>query len=262
MTKQTFGPYLLFAAAMMSCANHAHAQEQRETPDLASEIAEALPDSGEIHLGMYTAGKRDGHMRLGWRRSDDGILIYDRTMLPSAEVFETMRVELTPTLEMSTVSVVFHQGTAVMSVELKAAENKISGKRSVQTLEGKSDTDVTVDLKPGTLARPLTFIWPSVIDRKAGDEVRYQWYGLLQNQKADITVSVTDGGTVETPAGSFETLRYEVRGGAPDNDIFVSRGADRRIVRIDVLGSPIQFLALPSPVSDTDQSGRSSEESP
>jgi len=38
-------------------------------------------------------------------------------------------------------------------------------------------------------------------------------------------------------------------GGSPDNDVYVTRGDDRRVVRIDVVGQDMQFLAVPMPAS-------------
>ena len=57
------------------------------------------------------------------------------------------------------------------------------------------------------------------------------------------------GGTISTPAGDFDTIRYEIRGGSPDNDVYVTRGENRRVVRIDVVGQDMQFLAVPRPAS-------------
>jgi hypothetical protein len=38
-------------------------------------------------------------------------------------------------------------------------------------------------------------------------------------------------------------------GRSPDNDVYVTRGDDRRVVRIDVVGQDMQFLAVPMPAS-------------
>ena len=42
----------------------------------------------------------------------------------------------------------------------------------------------------------------------------------------------------------LDTLVYEIRGGAPENDVYVSTGENPNIIRIDVIGQPLQFLAL------------------
>jgi hypothetical protein len=60
-----------------------------------------------------------------------------------------------------------------------------------------------------------------------------------------VTVTAFEGGAVDTPAGRYEdTLRLEVRGTQPENDIFVSDG---EVVRIDVIGRPMTFLRRPDP---------------
>lgn len=86
---------------------------------------------------------------------------------------------------------------------------------------------------------------PLVLPETDGSETAFRWYGPLGNAFADVTITARPGGMIETPAGSFDTIRYEIRGGTPDNDVYVTRGEERRVVRIDVIGQDMQFLAVP-----------------
>ena len=73
--------------------------------------------------------------------------------------------------------------------------------------------------------------------------MRFDWYALLSHGVAQITLSAVERVEIETPAGPFTTTRIELRGGAPENDIFVDTESGD-IVRIDVLGQDMSFLKL------------------
>ena len=236
---------LALAAATLAIGMPAQAQT-----GLGTQIAAALPDQGEIHLGLFNEGDRDGFMRLGWIKSADGVLVYDRSMMPSGEIYEAMAIALAPDMTLENVELVFHRGTARMGLDLAFANGQAAGHRTISRLESEQVQDVEFAVPAGTLPRALAFLMPLVLPEEAGSEARFHWYGPLGNAFADITITAHPGGMVETPAGSFDTTRYEIRGGAPDNDVFVTHGENRRVVRIDVIGSELQFLALPEPEAE------------
>ena len=59
-----------------------------------------------------------------------------------------------------------------------------------------------------------------------------------------VTLTAMEIVSIDTPAGRFDAVRIEQRGGTPANDIYVDE-ASGRVVRIDVVGQPVQYLALP-----------------
>lgn len=226
------------------------------TPGLGDErlaqAGQSLDESGEIHLGLFNNGERDGYMRLGWRRDQDSLRVYDRTMMPSAEVFESLAAEMDPaTLAPRSVDILFYQGTAIMEISLGAESGVISGSRTVRRPTVAPDTrEVSTELPAATVFRAMSFILPLTLNASPGDRFAWTWYAPMGNTVDEVTLTARDGGSVETPAGSFDTTVYELRGGTPENDIYVSKGEKAEIVRIDVLGQPLQFLAVDSAQSD------------
>ena len=137
--------------------------------------------------------------------------VYDRSMMPSAEVYEAYAGEMdAETLTPRSVDLQFYQGTAVLEIRMNMDNGNASGTRKVT--------------RPG--------------------------HGSETKEIAAKLPTVKDGGLVETPTGQFDTLIYELRGGAPENDIFVSTGENPKIVRIDVIGQPLQFLAIENSNAD------------
>ena len=233
---------LMLAVPVFTVATPASAEES-----IGAQTAAALPERGEFFLGLVNEGERDGFMRLGWIKTEDGVLLYDRSMMPSAQVYETLVFNLTPDLEFDSLHLEFHRGTAYMNLDLDFADGRATGTRVIQRLETVENNPVDVEVPPGTLPRPVAFIMPLIMAEEEGTEAAFHWYGPLGDAFADVTVTARPGGVIETPAGRFDTTRYEIRGGTPDNDVYVSRGENRRVVRIDVVGQDMQFLALPEP---------------
>jgi len=213
----------------------------------ASAAAQRLGDSGEIHLGLFNGEAADGFMRLGWNRNGDELVLYDRTMMPSGEIYETMEATMSANdLAPKAVAIRFHQGTAILNINANLGDGEMTGVRLVertgQTVEQK---EMAAELPPGTLLRAVTFVLPLVLGTSPGQEIAYPWFGPLGGQVESVTLTSSDGGEIETPAGTFTTTRWALRGGTPENDIYVTRGDNPRIVRIDVVGQPLRFLALP-----------------
>lgn len=209
-------------------------------------LAAKLPQSGEIYLGLFNQEQPDGFMRLGWHHDGSDLLIYDRTMMPSMEIFETMEAavsakDFTP----DSVSIRFHRGSAIMQIDTRLESSEVKGERQVRRPGEPADVNpVELGVPDAVMLRAVTFLLPLVMNQEPGTSLAYDWYAPMGNAVQSVTLTARDGGAVETPAGSFDTVRYELRGGSPENDIYVSRGPDPRIVRIDVLGQPLQFLAL------------------
>ncbi|MBC2777279.1 hypothetical protein [Parasphingopyxis marina] len=216
---------------------------------LGTEVANALPDRGEFHLGLFNGGEADGTMRLGWIKRDDGILLYDRTMMPSDGVYEVVTFDLAPDFTFRDAHILYYRGVAHLEVDLDFDGSHVTGRRTIHRLEEMTVEEVDLELPENSLPRPIAFLMPMVLSAEDGAETVFPWFGPLGNAMADVTVTARPGGTIETPAGSFDTIRYEIRGGAPDNDVYVTRGVDRRVVRIDVVGQDMQFLALPDPAA-------------
>ncbi|MGJ8535656.1 MAG: hypothetical protein ACSHW2_00750 [Parasphingopyxis sp.] len=231
---------VLFAVPLFGVATPAPAQG-----NIGVQTATALPERGEFFLGLFNEGERDGFMRLGWIKTEHGMLLYDRSMMPSAQVYETLVFGLTPDLQFESVHLQFHRGLAYMNLDLDAENGRLAGQRVIQRLEGAEEQAVDIAMPEGILPRPVAFIMPLVMSEDAGAQAAFRWYGPLGNAFADVTITAYPGGMIETPAGNFDTTRYEIRGGSPDNDVYVTRGDDRRVVRIDVVGQDMQFLAMP-----------------
>ncbi|WP_323760925.1 hypothetical protein [Maricaulis sp.] len=200
--------------------------------------------AGEIYLELQFEGEADGFMRLGWQVEGDEIAIYDRTMWASREIYETMeaRIRLAD-LEPVSVDIRFHQGGQYFETAGTFEPGRVTGSTRL-VRPGQPDTLHAIDtgLADGAILRASFFVLTAALPMELGEEVAFSWYAPMGNTTADITLRAVEAVVIETPAGTFNTHRIEQRGGTPANDIFVDRDTGR-IVRIDIGGQPMRFVA-------------------
>lgn len=205
------------------------------------------PDSlagGEIYLELQYEGEADGFMRYGWQVEGDEIAIYDRTMWASHEIYETMetRIRLADLAPVSS-DIRFHQGGNYYVFDIDFEPGIARGRmQAVRPGQADASQPLASELESGTILRASIFLVASALPLEVGDSIAFNWYAEMGNAVAAVTLSAVEEVTIETPAGSFATLRLEQRGGTPANDIFIDRQSGD-IVRIDVGGQPMQFVA-------------------
>jgi len=237
--KAIFGSLAVFATAFGGAVD-------AQDVEWETRIDEAELEQGELHLGLYLAGERDGFMRLGWWRDGDALRIWDRTMLASQEIYETYEAEVAAVdLAPRSVAIRFHTGSAEMRLDAsfdgRAGAGQVTINRPGSALASR---DVSVELGEGVILRASSFVLAGLLELQPGEFVQLDWYSPLSGAQESVTLTAMEMIEVETPAGRFDTIRIEQRGGTPANDIFVEQGTGR-IVRIDIGGQPMQFLALP-----------------
>ena len=217
--------------------------------DWQSAISEKLADGGEMHLALLNNGERDGFMRLGWQKLEGGkIFLYDRSMLPSGELYETQEAVLDgSSLYPEWGKVRLHQAATIGYIDaIFEKDSATVTRRRVRPGNDDAIREIAHDDLPADLTmRMSAFVLPLMLSQTAGTSVSFHWYSPLSDQVNPVTLTAREQVVVETPAGSFETVRFEIRGPQPENDIYVTIGDAPKVVRIDVLDQPFQFLALP-----------------
>ncbi|WP_421788439.1 hypothetical protein [Hyphobacterium sp.] len=242
--------YILSAWAAALIASPALARD-----DWRAAAAAALPDSGEMHLQMLVDGEADGFMRLGWQRDEDAGLIhfYDRTMWGSQEIFETVEGSVnSETLAPVDIDITFFQQNAILTVNAAARNGVITGGRTfMRPYAGEQSAPIDIAVTDSLIMRGAAFFVSQTLPLSVGESVSFDWFAPLAGIAESVTLTVADGGTIETLSGSHDTIRIEVRGSSTENDIYVTANDGvRQVVRIDVLGQPLRFEAIPAPAGE------------
>ncbi len=213
---------------------------------ISDRINHAELAEGGFNLGLFIDGERDGFMRYGWYSDDDGVHLWDRSMIVSRSDYETFSARLDPQdLTPQRVDLRYHSGTRYYLVEADFAAGQVTGSRSLHgPAEATQTSPIDHGLRDSAMVRGAFFMLAPVLDLQPGDSVSFDWWVPMRDVYEAVTLTAVETVTIDTPAGRFETVRIEQRGGTPANDIFVD-AASGRVVRIDVVGRPVQYLALP-----------------
>lgn len=240
MGESMFRSVLAAAAAMASQAT-ASAQEINYIDRLDAVRLE----TGAIHLGLFLNGERDGFFHLGWQLDGDELHVFDRSMLASMEIYETMDVRLAARdLSPRSVDIRFHSGLNIFDFDVDFQDGSVSNTITATRPRGQNSVQpLTAALPDGTLARVTAFVIPATMEMTVGESLSLTWYAPLTHAVSEVTLTAIETVDVETPAGTYTTTRIELRGGSPENDIFVDQDSGE-VVRIDVLGQDMRFLRL------------------
>ncbi len=228
----------LSAAALVSLPSQAQSDDWQSRLD-PERLAE-----GEIHLELQYEGEPDGFMRYGWRVDGEDIILFDRTMWASGEVYETMEARLRRDgLIPVSSDIRFHQGANyyVFDVDFEPG-SAVGSIQIVQPATGVISQPIASELTGGTILRASYFLVAAAFPFEVGDVVSFNWFATMSNVEEAVTLTAVGEADIETPAGVFQTLHIEQRGGTPPNDIYIDRDSGR-IVRIDVGGQPMSFVA-------------------
>jgi hypothetical protein len=238
-----------FIGAALAVATACVGVAQAQVEDWVARVDRDKLEHGELHLGLFYDGEQDGFMRFGWDRNGDQITVWDRSMFASGELYETMQVNLSAEdLSPQDFHIRFHRQSMIVVLDGTYEEGRVHG--SVQrSMPGQPDShsDFEAELPANAWARATTFVFAAVAPMQVGESFSYTWFSPMSGRTEDVTLTAVEAVEVETPAGVFQTVRIEQRGGSPANDIFVDTQSGT-IVRIDIDGMPMQFLALPEVV--------------
>lgn len=119
------------------------------------------------------------------------------------------------------------------------------------TVKGPEDLERKVvpyeaELPDGTIIRESIFTLVPALPLEVGAEYSTRWFNTLQRKVEDITLIVSGTETVTVPTGEHEVYKVEIRGGTPENIAYVTTDDEHELVRIDVVGMPMQFERLPA----------------
>ncbi|WP_203290940.1 hypothetical protein [Maricaulis parjimensis] len=210
-------------------------------------------ESGGIELDLHHAGEVDGFMRFGWYAEGDEIVIWDRTMWASREIYESFEARIGGAeLDPHDVHIRFHQGPNYYRFDYGFEPGRAEGRvEIVRPGQPESGQALESDLPDGTVLRASVFMLAAILPLEVGESIALDWFAPMTNSVTPITLSAVERVMIDTPSGPVETIRLEQRGGQPPNDIFVVPET-REVVRIDIGGQDMTFLARPEETPPAD----------
>ncbi len=130
-------------------------------------------------------------------------------------------------------------------IQLAYAAGRVKGRAAVLDSLGK----------PATFAIDTT-VAPGIVDDNAlvallptlPWALNTRWtipvFGSGDKKVRNVRLTVANIESVTTPAGTFEAYRADLEGGSQAVSFYVTTQAPHRLVRVSLVGSPVEFLAL------------------
>ncbi len=227
---------LFTIAALCAASFSVAASDWRTQVDINS------ADLSKFSMTLFSDGKEVGSMTYGWQKDGDAYVIADRSEM-QPNILETARGVIdADTLLPKSVVIDFAFGPDTMGYDLVWDKNQPTG--TVATLRKGEAKTRAVEATDGVGAPIRLAVIGMVAAFPITDdfETHLPWYNTLSGKVEDITLKTVGSATVEAPAGTFDAYKVAIKGGTPENIVYVSKSLPRKIVRIDVLGQPLHFL--------------------
>jgi zinc protease len=121
------------------------------------------------------------------------------------------------------------------------AEGQVTGSVHAPLADGVRNEQVDTTLDPNVIDDNMIAAFAGALPLAAGQRLSVSVYDAAQGEVQQITVAVSDGGSVTVPAGTFDTFKLDLTGAAAPLEYWVSKTAPRKLVRWSIVGQPINF---------------------
>lgn len=198
---------------------------------------------GSDSFTVRLQGRDVGHQRTTFEAAGPGWRYTETTVL-------TGRVEQTTVVELGrdgTMGRVEQRGTGrglPMATDLAYAGGRVRGRASNPAADGTIRT-FDIDSVVGAVVddNALQALLPA-LPLAEGASWSVTMFSSGQNRLVPITLTVAAREAVDVPAGRFDTWRVEVSGSQAPMAFSVTAAAPRRVVRVQVIGAPFEFVLL------------------
>lgn len=197
-------------------------------------------DLQPFSMVLIKDGVAAGSMAYSMRLNGDTYIIEDQTEM-EPNILETATGILdAATLMPITVDIDFAVGENRTVFDFEWNDTVLSGKVTINQSE-QPERVVPINSNDNAVLRMAVFGIISALPLDNGFQTELPWFNTLSNTTEIVQISHAGYQTVETPAGTFEAHKVNLKGGTPENVIYVSKSLPQKIVRIDVIGQPLHF---------------------
>lgn len=203
-------------------------------------------DVSTFSLKMINNGEDVGSMTYGWERDGNRYVISDRTEM-QPNILETAQavIDATTLLPLN-IGIDFAIGENNRKYDISwQGDERVGGVVITQPGADARTVDFSNPEHPPSALRLSIFGLIAGLQLGDGFSLKLPWYNSLSNTIENIEL-VHDGiENIETPAGTYQAHKINLKHGTPENIVYVTTSLPQKIVRIDVVGQPMHFVRLP-----------------
>ncbi|OLC05832.1 MAG: hypothetical protein AUH42_06700 [Gemmatimonadetes bacterium 13_1_40CM_70_11] len=179
-------------------------------------------------------------------RSADTIVYTERTTIAVAGIDQTATVTLdAATLDVRRVDQVGSMMGLKPETHLTYTAGRVKGHASApQPDRTLKSMDIDTTVAPGTIDDNVVSALLPALPLEPGKTVSLNVFTSRDGALKVLTVKVGQPEAVTVPAGTFQAYRLDVSGGEAPLTIYISTLAPRRMVKTEVVGTPLQFVLV------------------
>ena len=172
-------------------------------------------------------------------RTDGGLHFEESTTLPMMS--QTTTVLISDALAMRSVRQRGQAQGRAMMIEVDYGAERATGRALTPSAADTLAIDAAIGA--GTIDDNVLLSLVPAIDWTESTDVVVPVFHSGRNTTAEMRLHVTGTESVTVPAGTFDTFRVETTGDSP-LVLFVERAAPHRLVRVQIVGAPVEMVRL------------------
>ncbi|GAB4183663.1 MAG: hypothetical protein Tsb002_05990 [Wenzhouxiangellaceae bacterium] len=207
--------------------------------------------SGSLLYQMSYDGLPVGESRYTIRRDGGEVVLVETTSVPAYGVDANNTVVLDENLHPRRFTGSGSMGGQPVNISVEWGADRIRGHSLFPRAADQAQGQLTINREQsGALERTSVFFLLPGFPLQPGSSHDFHWYNTYVDEVRAITASVAGVANITTPAGEFETYRVQIKGGDPEQVVYVTTQQPRRIVRMEVVNQPWVYQLLPERRSD------------
>ncbi|GEM_PF-5313246 len=216
--------------------------------DLLRQIDRTHFQSETFEYEFRFHGKPWGMMETQVSVSDRSFVVRETTRVEKAGIEQIFTCRLDPkhfTMRSYAASGVMRSNA--LDVKVTWEGRRISGYSDFPRNPGEPVGRIVIDqeLPAHTFERISLFTLLRGFPLREGFEAVLDLYSAHSGLVGPVRLKVTGIEEVVVPAGTFNALRLEITGGDPANVVYVSQESPRQVIKIQIMGQPMEFVLLP-----------------
>ena len=210
-------------------------------------------DPNRFYVGTSTyqmsyAQKPVGESIHRFEKNDGEFRVYEKTIIEAMKIDADIEVVVGDSdLSLKSMTMTGSMGGPV-DIRLTTDGSHISGHsemaREVFVKQGK--IQVEGQLPPHTLERTSAILLAHLYKVGQGSVSAFNWYNGYDDEQRYIELSYQGEAQVTVPAGTFDTYKIQLLGGAPSQLFYISKEDKPKVVKIEVISMPWTYELLKS----------------
>jgi hypothetical protein len=135
-----------------------------------------------------------------------------------------------------------------VDIDLKWIGNYVMGhsEMSRASFQTQGKININSELPENVIERSTAIMLVHLFQLDQDNDAAIEWYGAYTDEINHIDISYLGEEKVTVPAGTFDTYKVRLQGGAPSQIFYIEKGEHPKVVKIEVVSMPWVYYLVSS----------------